>query len=189
MFMPHIPKTPAAPARVPGLSGMDDLHAAAGLVGADEVDQRLHNVGGGDDADELIALEHGEAADLPLPHGVRRLLYGVVGERRNHLTGHHVLYQDFLQRRRPLGVPERGGGRAQVPVRDDPDEPPFLEHGQVPDAPLPAQGERRPRRLFRRERYDLAGHRVLYEQHRDQLLPSSHCIAADPRAGKPAKLV
>ena len=86
-----------------------DLHAASRLVGAHQVDQRTHNVGGGDDADQFPALDDGEGADPALAHGVRRLLYRIVGEDTYHVAGHHVLDQDLLQRGGPLRGPRTRG--------------------------------------------------------------------------------
>src|SRR5215211_8928637 len=130
-----------------------DLHAAPWLVGANQVDQRTHYVRGGDDTNQCPVLDDGEAADSALSHGVRGLLYRIVGENTDHVCDHHVLNEDLLQRGGPFGVSERRGRRAQVPVRNDPDEPPFFKDRYVPDAPLPAQGERSPHRLIRRERH------------------------------------
>src|SRR5829696_6737786 len=95
MFMPHIPKTPAAPARDPGLSGTE---TSMRLPGANQVDQRTHYVRRGDDPDKFPALDDGEAADPARSHRVRRLLYRIVGEDTHHVAGHHVLHQDLLQR-------------------------------------------------------------------------------------------
>src|SRR5215210_8612785 len=143
-----------------------DLHAAPGLVGADQVDQRTHYVRGGDDPDKFPVLDDGEAADPALSHRVGGLLYGIVGENAHHVAGHHVLHQDLLQGGGPLLVPERGGRRAQVPIRDNSHEPPLLEDRKVPDAPLTAQGQSGTHRLIWRERHDLAGHRISYKKHR-----------------------
>src|SRR5215218_4430178 len=159
-----------------GTVGHGHYQAAAGLVRPHKLHQGLHHIRGGDDANQRVILDDGETADPPLPHRVRRLFYRVVGTGTHNVGGHDLRDPDLPQRLRPPGVPEGRGRRTQVPIRDDPDEPPLFQNGQVPYTPLPANSERLRRRRLRREHHYLTGHRVLDEQHR--VLPATPSLLA-----------
>jgi len=115
-----------------GIGSARDGDIQPGRLGeeAEQLDEHGEEIGLRDYADEAPVHHDREAADLLDDEEARGLLDGRLRGDGGQLLAHE------LDDARP-GEPGRQEGRPEITVREDAHEPAVLEHGQVPEAPVP----------------------------------------------------
>src|SRR6185436_19481092 len=122
-----------------------------------------------DDAEQALAVEHGQTSDLVLEHDLRRLPGVSVRPHRDHGAGHDLVHREAGEEVVDLPHRQAGGLRGQVEtevaVRHDPDEPRAVGDQEMPD---PLAQHRLPRLEYRRvggDRHETARHELAYLAH------------------------
>src|SRR3954469_14562746 len=91
------------------------------------LDERADDLTDAHDAEQVLALEHGQVADLALAHQPRSVEDVVVGRERHELAGHHVADADIAE------VGPLPGQAEYVALGEDPNEPVALANADRAD--------------------------------------------------------